>query len=199
VSRLRALALFAPLALLLPLGSAAAQEAPPRPDPPTVITIPTIGLTAPVVAIGLEDDGSMGAPTDPDTVGWYDLGPGLGEPGNLLVDGHVDWGGRLRTFGRLRQVAVGDGVQLADADGQVVSYRVVATRWLDADTTDLADVFGQTPDQQLTLITCGGEFDLARHVYLSRLVVRAVRDDPPVASDGAQDTPLPFPFPPTPN
>jgi len=196
VRRLRALAL---LLCLLPLGSAAAQEAPPWPDPPTVITIPTIGLTAPVVAIGLENDGSMGAPTDPDTVGWYDLGPGLGEPGNLLVDGHVDWGGRLRTFGRLRQVAVGDGVQLADADGQVVSYRVVATRWLDADTTDLADVFGQTPDQQLTLITCGGEFDQARQVYLSRLVVRAVRDDPPPASDGAQDTLLPLPFPPTPN
>jgi hypothetical protein len=30
--------------------------------------------------------------------------------------------------------------------------------------------------EELTLITCGGTFDQASHQYLSRLVVRAVRE-----------------------
>jgi sortase (surface protein transpeptidase) len=144
--------------------------------PPATIVIPAIGLQAPVVPVELDADGAMAAPSDPDTVGWYDLGPGLGTPGNVLLDGHVDWGGRLRVFGRLRQLGPGDAVQLASADGQVSSYHVVSSRWYDADTAQVDEVFRQTQAQEVTLITCGGAFDPAAHQYLSRLVVRAARD-----------------------
>jgi sortase (surface protein transpeptidase) len=146
------------------------------PAPPATITIPAIGLQAPVVPVELDADGTMAAPTDPDTVGWYDLGPGLGTPGNVLLDGHVDWGGRLRVFGLLRQLDVGDTVQLTDAAGNVAAYHVVFSWWYDANTANVDEVFRQTPQQELTLITCGGVFDQAAHQYLSRLVVRAALD-----------------------
>lgn len=180
----RAGVVAAALAALLLVGPAAAQvdtAGPPGRSPgtpPAVITIPAIGLEAPVVPLELEPDGSMAAPRDPDTVGWFDLGPGLGQPGNVLLDGHVDWGGRPRAFGRLQLIAAGDRVQLADADGSLVAYHVVWRAWYDAATTDVDDIFGQTSDQELTMITCGGVFDHAQHQYLSRLVVRAVRDEP---------------------
>jgi LPXTG-site transpeptidase (sortase) family protein len=144
---------------------------------PAAIAIPAIGLRAPVVPVELDNDGAMAAPTDPDTVGWYDLGPGLDAPGNVLLDGHVDWGGRLRVFGRLRQLGPGDAVHLSDADGNTATYHVVSSDWYDADTTEVDPVFRQTTAQELTLITCGGQFDRATHQYLSRLVVRAVRAD----------------------
>ena len=117
----------------------------------------------------------MGAPTDPDTVGWYELGVGVGTPGNALLDGHVDWGGRLRVFGLLRQLQPGDMFQITDADGNVLSYSVSWIRLYEADSAPLDEIFQQTDDEEVTLITCGGDFDRSVRMYVSRWVVRAVR------------------------
>jgi LPXTG-site transpeptidase (sortase) family protein len=142
---------------------------------PVHIDIPNIGTHASVVPLGEEDDGTMAAPTDPDTVGWYELGVGIGTPGNALLDGHVDWGGRLRVFGLLRQLQPGDAFQITDADGDVLSYSVSWTRLYAADTAPLDAIFEQTSDEEVTLITCGGAFDPSVHMYVSRWVVRGVR------------------------
>lgn len=142
---------------------------------PVYIDIPSIGTHAAIVPLGDEDDGTMQAPTDPDTVGWYEPGVGIGAPGNALLDGHVDWGGRLRVFGQLRRLQPGDTLQLTDADGNVLTYSVTWTRMYDADTAPLDQIFEQTDDEEVTLITCGGAFDPAIHMYVSRWVVRAVR------------------------
>jgi sortase (surface protein transpeptidase) len=142
---------------------------------PVHIDIPGIGTHASVVPLGEEDDGTMAAPSDPDTVGWYQLGVGIGAPGNALLDGHVDWGGRLRVFGLLRQLQPGDRLQIADADGNVLSYSVSWTRLYAADDAPLDEIFAQTNDEEVTLITCGGAFDPSIHMYVSRWVVRGVR------------------------
>jgi LPXTG-site transpeptidase (sortase) family protein len=125
--------------------------------------------------LGQDDNGTMQAPTDPDTVGWYDLGVGLGAPGNVLLDGHVDWGGRLRVFGYLRQLEPGDEIDLTDVRGNQLTYQVDWTRLYEADSAPLDSIFEQTDAQQITLITCGGEFDQSIKMYLSRWVVRATR------------------------
>jgi sortase (surface protein transpeptidase) len=52
----------------------------------------------------------------------------------------------------------------------------VFSRWYDANTANVDEVFRQTSQQEVTLITCGGVFDQAAHQYLSRLVVRATLD-----------------------
>lgn len=142
---------------------------------PVHIDIPKIGAHATVVPLGEEDDGTMQAPSDPDTVGWYELGTGIGTPGNALLDGHVDWAGRLRAFGLLRTLQPGDSVQLTDEGGNVLDYTVSWIKLYDADTAPLAEIFDPTPDEQITLITCGGAFDPSIHMYVSRWIVRAVR------------------------
>jgi sortase (surface protein transpeptidase) len=146
---------------------------------PARIDIPRIGTHAQIVPLGLDDDGAMAAPTDPDTVGWWQDGPGVGGAGNMLLDGHVDWGGRLRVFGLLRQLSPGDTIQVTDADGATRSYSVVWTRLYEAESAPLDEIFPTTPDDQLTLITCGGQFDQSIRMYLSRWVVRAE----PVSAD----------------
>jgi LPXTG-site transpeptidase (sortase) family protein len=142
---------------------------------PTAIDIPRIGVATDVVAVREEDDGAMAAPTDPDTVGWFESGVGVGTPGNVLLDGHVDWGGRLRVFGRLKELQPGDAVRVTDADGNVFTYSVSWRRFYDADTAPLDEIFGQTGDPELTLITCGGEFDASSRMYVGRWVVRAAQ------------------------
>jgi LPXTG-site transpeptidase (sortase) family protein len=145
---------------------------------PATIDIPTIGTHAQIVPLGQEDDGTMQSPTDPDTVGWYNLGTGIGAPGNALLDGHVDWGGRLRVFGLLRQLRPGDPIQITDTNGNVLNYSVAWTRLYDANNAPLDQIFEQTSDEQVTLITCGGAFDQSAHMYVSRWVVRATRAEP---------------------
>jgi sortase (surface protein transpeptidase) len=139
------------------------------------IDIPKIGAHAAIVALGEEEDGSMQAPTDPDTVGWYQSGVGVGTPGNALLDGHVDWGGRLRVFGLLRLLGAGDPIEITDETGSQLSYRVMWTRLYQADSAPLDEIFEQTDGEQITLITCGGAFDPSIRMYVSRWVVRAVR------------------------
>jgi sortase (surface protein transpeptidase) len=149
---------------------------------PAVIDIPIIGTHAVVVPLGQDDDGTMQSPTDPDTVGWYNLGTSIGTPGNALLDGHVDWAGRLRAFGLLGQLGPGDTIQITDTDGNVLSYSVAWTQLYQADSAPLDQIFEQTNDEEVTLITCGGVFDRAAHMYVSRWVVRAFRNTQTAAS-----------------
>jgi sortase A len=142
---------------------------------PVHIDIPSIGTHAQIVPLGEDDDGAMAAPGDPDTVGWYQLGVGVGTPGNALLDGHVDWGGRLRVFGLLRRLQPGDTFSITDADDDVLTYSVTWTRIYEADTAPLDEIFQQTSDEEVTLITCGGAFDPAIHMYVSRWIVRGAR------------------------
>ena len=145
---------------------------------PISIDIPRIGTHARIVPLAQDDDGVMQAPTDPDTVGWYIPGTGIGAPGNALLDGHVDWGGRLRVFGLLGQLAPDDTIQITDTDGNVLSYSVSWTMLYEADTAPLEQIFEQTTDEEVTLITCGGAFDRSVHMYVSRWIVRAARSIP---------------------
>lgn len=142
---------------------------------PAHIDIPSIGTHADVFPLGEDDDGAMAAPGDPDTVGWFQMGVGIGAPGNALLDGHVDWGGRLRVFGLLKWLNVGDTFQISDKDGNVYTYEVAWSQLYDAETAPLDEIFDQTSDPEVTLITCGGEFDSSIHMYVSRWIVRAVQ------------------------
>jgi sortase A len=167
---------FAVLSLCLTAApSAAAQVHTVAGSVPVFIDIPRIGTHASVVPLGLETDGSMSAPTDPDTVGWFSAGVGVGSPGNVLLDGHVDWGGQLRVFGLMRDLEPGDQVQITDVNGNVLSYNVQWVQLFDTNTAPLDQIFGQSSDEEITLISCGGVFDRSMHMYLSRWVVRAVR------------------------
>ena len=171
-----ALGLAAVLTVTAAPPARAQEEQPPvLGSVPVRLDIPRIGTHAAVVPLGEEDDGTMASPSDPDSVGWYQLGVGVGTPGNALLDGHVDWGGRLRVFGLLRQLQPGDTFQITDADGNVLTYSVSWTRLYEADNAPLDEIFQQTADEEVTLITCGGAFDPAAHMYVSRWVVRGVR------------------------
>jgi LPXTG-site transpeptidase (sortase) family protein len=141
------------------------------------ISIPRLHSSADIVPLGLEADGTMAAPTNPDTIGWYELGAKVGRPGNAVVVGHVDWGGRLRAFGLLRTLRAGDKVTIVDTLDRELTYSVQSVGTVSADTPpDEYLTQGGPLDEELTLITCGGEFDHITHQYLSRVIVQAFRD-----------------------
>jgi sortase (surface protein transpeptidase) len=170
-------ALAAPLAVRAEDGDSSAPADPQvvNGSPPVRISIPSIGLDTEVMPVATDDDGAMSAPDNPDTVGWYSLGPGIGIGGNVVLAGHVDWGGRLRAFGRLHSVSEGDSVTVWDVNGEAERYVVQSSDWVEAEGAAVEDIFGWRDVPSITLITCGGTFDPWSHQYLHRLIVRALR------------------------
>ena len=140
---------------------------------PIGLKIPTLGVDAAVLPVGQADDGAMDTPPDPDTVAWWSLGYGTGEPGNVVLAAHVDWGGQPRVFGRLDQLTEGDSVVVVDELAREFWYEVSWARLVAADGAAIDEIFGGSEHYELTLITCGGAFDHARHEYPGRLIVRA--------------------------
>lgn len=142
------------------------------------LQIPEIGVNHPITEVGLEASGALGAPTGPDEVGWYKWGPPPGAPGNVLMDGHVDWTdratGRPRggVFFYLRQLEPGNRITFSDGQKQVV-YEVVEKRRYRWDDPNGVEVLQPTEDNRLTVITCGGTFDRGSHSYDQRDVVIA--------------------------
>ncbi len=141
---------------------------------PARLTIPSIDVDAGFEFVALAADGAMDVPKDPFNVAWYRLGPRPGERGNAVVAGHVDWGGKIAVFWRLRDLQPGNEIQVTTADDKHLTFVVRSVRWYNADKAPVSEVFSQTDATELTLITCGGDFDRSTRQYLSRLVVRAV-------------------------
>jgi len=141
--------------------------------PPMKLSMPSLGVEAPIVPVGKDADGAMAAPTDPDTVAWYELGPGMGVAGNVVLAGHVNWAGRLRTFGNLHELEPGDAILVIDEKDHGYQYVVQSSQWVRAEGAPVEEIFANSDQPTLTLITCGGEYVAATREYLDRLIVRA--------------------------
>ncbi len=155
--------------------------------PPASVTVSTAPVSIMVEAAGIDAeietldilDGRLTDPTGPWVVTWYRQSAELGELGNILMAGHVDyWGVGPSVFYHVRDLVEGDVVQITGENDEVFTYEV---QWnetfllADLVTGTLGEIVAPTDDQVLTLFTCGGEFDYVNGEYLSRTVVRARR------------------------
>jgi sortase A len=121
-------------------------------------------------------DGAMQDPTGPWVVGWYENLGSLGEGGNVVMAGHIDyWNVGPAVFYSIAALAPGALIGVTGEDGQLYDYEVEWVREFDAADAPLDDIVGPTDEDTLTLITCGGTFDYTNAQYLQRTVVRANR------------------------
>jgi sortase (surface protein transpeptidase) len=145
----------------------------PTPPLPARLRIPSIGVDAPVVPVGLEPDGSMGIPGAAE-VGWFQPGvrPGSAE-GSAVLAAHVDYAGRRGAFFDLRRLPEGAEVFVSGADGREVRFVVDERVQVDKQDLPVAELFRTRGPATLTLITCGGSFDRSARHYQDNIVVRA--------------------------
>ncbi len=138
---------------------------------PVRLVIPKIGLDAAIEYVGLTGDHAMAAPSGPDTVGWYKLGPRPGNRGSAVIDGHSGYAdGKAAAFDDLPELGKGDTLYIEDASGRLASFIVRKTQ-LYARDANAAEVFAPTSSRRLNLITCTGSFDVAAGTHSQRLVV----------------------------
>jgi LPXTG-site transpeptidase (sortase) family protein len=159
-----------------PVGQQPAQVTSHIATTPVTIRITAAQVDAEVESLDITN-GVMANPTGPWVVSWYRQTSELGEGGNVVMAGHVDyWGVGPSVFYHLRDVKKGDRIQITGANKDVFTY---AVDWYQvigmAELTGgkIQELVGRTNNSVLTLITCGGDFDYATGEYLSRSVVRA--------------------------
>ena len=147
-------------------GSAAANWTPVR------LVIPSINLNAAVEARGLDTKHNLDTALDFHNVAWYDLGPKPGQPGNSIMNGHVNWWTGDAVFSYLSRIRTGDRIEVMRADGTVIWFRVTGTRVVAANAR-IASLFAPGSAATLTLITCTGAWNPATQSDTRRLLVSA--------------------------
>ena len=165
-----------------PVAPAAPPATSPAPAPaapvaaPVSLSVPAIGVTSDLLRLGLNDDGTVQVPPlgPDDQAGWYERGPAPGAVGPALLLGHVDSAAAgPGVFFELGAVQPGDEVEVTRADGTVAVFAVDRVETHPKDDFPTIEVYGNTDDAQLRLITCGGAFDSAARSYEDNIIVFA--------------------------
>jgi sortase (surface protein transpeptidase) len=148
-------------------------SAPPRPARPVEVSIPAIGVRAPIIPLGLNSDRTLEVPQDFGDTGWWTGGPRPGERGPAVIAGHVDSHTGPAVFYRLRELRPGDSIVVRRRDGTRARFAVQRSEQYPKAEFPTARVYGATPGPTLRLITCGGDFDSSTGHYVDNTVVYA--------------------------
>ncbi|MDT7842941.1 class F sortase [Streptomyces justiciae] len=164
------------------VGRPPGVELPPAVHPlgaarPQRLDIPGLGVQAPVVARGLDQDGAIDPPPydQAGVVGWYAAGTRPGAAGTALMVGHVDTETRPAVFYKLSSVKPGETIRVIRDDGKVAEFTVDDVQVVTRDHFDAQQAYGarQSGRAELRLVTCGGTFDRASRSYTANVIVSA--------------------------
>jgi hypothetical protein len=152
-----------------PFGAAAAVPV----GAPSRLRVKAVGIDTSLENLHLATDGALVPPNAYGRAGWYSGGTVPGDVGPAVIAGHVDSKSGPAIFYRLRELTVGDRIEVVRGRS-VVRFTVVRVAWYPKTRFPTGEVYGPTPDRQLRLITCGGVFDHRLRSYKDNLVVYAV-------------------------
>ncbi|SDG08191.1 Sortase family protein [Blastococcus aurantiacus] len=143
---------------------------------PVSVGIPSIDVASDLMRLDLNDDGTVEVPPlEPDDkAGWYQRGPAPGAVGPAVILGHVDSAEHgPGIFFDLGALQPGDEVEVARADGTVAVFAVDRVERHPKNQFPTIEVYGNTSDAQLRLITCGGDFDSGVRSYEDNVIAFA--------------------------
>ena len=142
---------------------------------PVHLRIDSIGVSAPIVPAGVEQDtGLMEVPENVDEVAWYRHGPKPGQSGSAVLAAHVDLAGEgPGVFFDLGDIEPGDRIVVEFDDGTAQWFTVKARTIYLKDELPLDAIFTRDGEPTLTLVTCGGAFDASARSYDSNVVAYA--------------------------
>jgi len=152
---------------------------------PTRIRIPSIGVDAEIIKVGLKGKGERKhmetPPGGENLAGWYspkmpkDEKPFArpGEVGAAVIAGHVDSKEGPDVFARLRELKRGAEILVTDKAGKTYMFKVARKTQTDKDQLDTDAIWNTPTHPALRLITCGGSFDGSTGHYRDNVTIFA--------------------------
>jgi hypothetical protein len=142
------------------------DKAPPRafpvlePSRPTRLVIPSIGVRAPVLDVGLADDGSVDVPplARHNEAGWFERGPTPGQFGPAVIVGHADTRSGPSVFYHLGELKPGQRIEVVRHDRRVAVFEVNSVEHFGKAKLPVDRVYGDYSRPALRLVTCGGKW-----------------------------------------
>ncbi|MEV0128352.1 class F sortase [Dactylosporangium sp. NPDC050688] len=141
--------------------------------PPTRLRIASLGVDTGLEQLVVDGTGQLQSPKAYEEAGWFAAGTAPGDPGPAVLAGHVDSRTGPAVFYKLHELKAGDRVEV-QRGGAWLTFTVTAREHYAKARFPSDRVYGPTPLPELRLITCGGDFDAARHSYRDNVVVYAV-------------------------
>ncbi|BCL24454.1 class F sortase [Streptomyces tuirus] len=127
---------------------------------PDRVRIPAIQVDAPMIPVGLDADGWVGAPPpeDPNLAGWFTGAVTPGEKGTAVVVGHVDNQQGPAVFYGLGALKKGHRVEVARQDGKTAMFEIYGVEVFEKNNFPGDRVYASKGAPELRVITCGGGF-----------------------------------------
>lgn len=141
-------------------GTFAGAAAPLPYAVPDRVRIPAIQVDAPMMAVGLDAQGWVGAPPpeDPNLAGWFSGAVSPGEKGTAVVVGHVDNQQGPAVFYGLGALKKGNRVEIARKDGKTAVFEIYGIEVFEKNNFPGDRVYRSKGTAELRVITCGGGF-----------------------------------------
>lgn len=149
---------------------------PPNNVLPATLVIPSLGVNHALEKVGLNPDGTLQVPglNDVASPAWYSGSPSPGSLGPSVIVGHVDSAtSGDGVFFRLGSMLPGQEIDVTRTNGAVEHFTVTKVQSTPKASFPTSEVYGNTSDPELRVITCGGQFDSATGHYLNNIIVFA--------------------------
>jgi hypothetical protein len=145
------------------------------PSLPRYLIIPKLGVDARILSVGVSKSGAIETPENVYDTAWYKQSAQPGQPGAMLIDGHVSSWTTRGVFYGLKTLVAGDKIEIQRGDGTVFMYKVVRTQVYNTANVDmtaaLAPVVAGHPG--LNLITCTGDVISGTNEFNERVLIFA--------------------------
>lgn len=139
---------------------------------PAKIYLPSLNETGCIQKVGIDQHGAVAVPSNVHLAGWFVNSKLPGESGVSLIDGHVSGRYSDAIFKNLVELKPGDKYSIEFGDSSTKQFEVVSTDLLSIEeTTKRMLVQHVGIEQQLNLITCGGNFDKQSQQYDKRVLI----------------------------
>jgi sortase (surface protein transpeptidase) len=145
------------------------------PNLPRYLIIPKLGVDARVLSVGVNAQGALETPSNIYDTAWYNESAEPGQPGTMLIDGHVSSWTADGVFYGLKTLVAGDLIKVERGDGMVFTYSVVKSQIYPSGNVDMTSAMTPVVAGQpgLNLITCTGDVIPGTSQFSQRIVVYA--------------------------
>ncbi len=143
------------------------------PNLPRYLNIPKLGVHARVLSVGVTPSGALGTPDNVFDTAWYNESSLPGQPGAMLIDGHVSSWTAHGVFYGLKTLNPGDLLQVVRGDGTIFNYRVVKTVIFNSKNVNMTEALSSVNPGApgLNLMSCTGDVIPGTSQFNERILV----------------------------